>query len=1343
MRQIDRFILYVVHNWKSEINEAYSEKTIQGFINKFKDEADDLNINITDDQLRTYIERFDILKNSPKVTEKDLNQVSLGQLIKLVTSSRGVEAPEEIDITPDVVYHNDDNTIVVYNGSKEGNCINYGNGEKWCITKGSFGNYRYDSNRGYPTFYLARNTNLNDDDPLSFVAIQVRNKVANVDRYVFTNRKNQPYESKPMSFEELLDDVPWLKEIPNLKSTLKYIPLSSTELATQQFSRNPVTVREWTQLPFSTKEQYLVVRKGKTLFEDITNDEFVRKYLPNYPQLATFVARNADIIEPVTLLKNLEAFTPNDRKSVTENLRDPIDIRYLTTDTIPFDVKKLLVRLNKWEIPADQRLYVTKDGRAIVRLTTGGDFKLSLYTEEADYPNVKINQRTSKYITDYPDLDKIPVNNLLKLIEDGIIDQSLLNKIIEKAQDDPNSAIIIGDTEDGKILLDSNSFSAYKIKGNNVTQVPFDDEDVQNVLNQETENTGFQDNALGLFKGPNNIPDNISQASLTSLINSIPFNKRIITPYGRSIPSILLPSGEERSSFYFMPANPNIGGGIDLLQPIYSWGRDEDWRHNVEGRRYVLNQNRFEQYFAYLRNENLTLSDETILKTFKGQPYGGSSEAEAKVAFVEANPPTSTENQYAPVMYDGVAYLINKTDPRNSLKVSSNTGKTIKANISPVAARRLTGGAATPELAAAQGAGDREEAPLRRRGRPAGGGAPRPQGQAGDVNIAGALEASGLNGAFQLLPRNDYRRLNVTNARAVPVANDRGASRRNNILGDAGRVTNAFVTPEGSTVYIIRLANNNIIASIVVQPGNRHYILIDNNGFRSAVPLNSPRELRQALQQRGLAENIKNMAAKFYLAENPSMLGETVNMLKKLKEITVKPKTLQQYEAVKFENNPYVNLNISFLENYIDEFLEEPYEYEKDLEYFVLDVLNNEPIDTNTITLPNFINYLTDNNFERWFGNDFKEIKYILSLKDISSIDEYVNKKAKELSKNNPEDFEFYQDEIKDVVLKLKEQLPLFLKTIELLNGKYTVLSSFLDYFNSLYSIFVFSDGKDLRYIAVDKDLGYFDNKGNLQIKKEIYDNIYREEDYELDEIKIVPQSNIDLTRAKYVTRRYIGQNSDLFQNNYIYDLIDLGSYYTIRPHGGDESNFYLLFNKKLFDDNLDVNSDNKLDTIYPPKELTQPDIEDLQKSIKNKQPEYVNELKVIPVPLGRWSNIPAPALYNFVRANYKALLEAIKKDVDKNNPNNDEDYTFEAQTGITDINNVNIDPQNYWEYIDEDGEYPDGQEIAITAPNPAHECEGIYISNMDNDAHDKFGSGMSFDPIPGVPGLYYEIMWC
>jgi len=75
MRQIDKFILHVVHSWANPINEAYNESTIKRFIEKFKQEADDFDIKISDDQLRKYIERFDQMKE--KFDERDLDKYSL------------------------------------------------------------------------------------------------------------------------------------------------------------------------------------------------------------------------------------------------------------------------------------------------------------------------------------------------------------------------------------------------------------------------------------------------------------------------------------------------------------------------------------------------------------------------------------------------------------------------------------------------------------------------------------------------------------------------------------------------------------------------------------------------------------------------------------------------------------------------------------------------------------------------------------------------------------------------------------------------------------------------------------------------------------------------------------------------------------------------------------------------------------------------------------------------------------------------------------------------------------------------------------------------------------------
>ena len=867
MRPIYKFILHVVHNWKNELNEAYSEKAIKTFTDKFKEEAEDLNIQISDEQLKTYIQRFDVLKNSPKIAEKDLAKYSLSQLIKLVTSSKGAETPEdEEDQTPDVVYQ--DNGMTVWNGSKENNCINYGRGEKWCITRGSFGNYRYDSSKGYPTFYLVKNANMSDSDKLSFVAIQVRDTNDENKRFVYTNRQNSPYESQPMSFSKLTSEVPWLNDIPNIRGILRYIPLSNTEKVNQKYKREAIGIREWIKFPFEVKKQYLVVRKGnRDLFSDISINEFASKYLPQYPQIANFIAVTPGIIDANILLKNLDKFDSQDRKSITANLRDKISISELTSDSLSFAVKKLLVNLDKWELKSNERLYVTKDGSAIVKLTFGDDLSIGLYTAEDDYPRINLNKRTSKYLLDYPELDKIPFNVMIKLASDGVIDRSLLSTIIEKAKTDENSAIVVKDIDGKEIVVDSNSFASYKIENGKITKIPFNDEDVQKVFAEEKENTSFQQGAVNAVKTSyserQDLPPTLDKEAFMSIINATPYNKRSFTD-GNYQFIILIPDGESNraiflkdTSIYNTPFNTR-----------YDFGRGRDWREGDSNN--TMDEGAFRAYFNWMRNENKVFESDAIIRMWRNT-Y---SNVAAKKAWFRAQPPFSPTDQYAVATTNDNYYLVNKANPRESLKLS-DSGKLIKANIPTAVARQLTG--ATPDQATPTAPGA-VAATAGRRGRPAGQpNAPRAaavQDAGGDINVGEVMDETGLLDSFNSIPRPDRNRLNVTTGVRVNPNGDRGAARRNNQLGNAGRV-GRVIEVGSSKIYIIRLANQQIIASINIQPGNRNYLLLPGG---ISVFLNSPAELMAALRQRNLAE-IRNYLVREYIANNPRHLDEVRGLI--------------------------------------------------------------------------------------------------------------------------------------------------------------------------------------------------------------------------------------------------------------------------------------------------------------------------------------------------------------------------------------------------------------------------------------------------------------------------------
>ena len=862
MRPIDKFILHVIHSWDNGLKEAYSAKIVSDLLTKFKDEADDLNIQITDDQLKAYINRFDQIRSTSKVTEKDIFKYTLSQLIKLVTSSAGVEEPkEEYDITPDVVYN--ENGLIIYNGSKEENCLNFGRGESWCITKTSFGNYRYDADRKNPTFYLVRDTNLPDSDRKSFFVVVVGSD----NTYKASDRSNNDVGGRatewsrwePFSFIE--QNFP---SVSGLKNVFKYIPLSNTEKINQQYKREGVTIREWTKLPFETKKQYLVVRKGRDLFKDIENNTFVEKYLPKYPQIANFIATNAGVMSNLLLVRNLEKFSNQDVKSIIANMRDKIELRYLADDDISFEVKKFLVKSDKWDTKPDERLYVTKDGSTIVKLKLGDNINVGLYQAEDDFPSIKLNKRTSKYLLDYPELDKIPVRNLIKLVQDEVIDKSVIDSVLEKAKTDSNSAIVVK----GDIIIDSNSFASYKITGDKIEQVPFDSEEVQAIFDEQKENEGFQQNALALIDERAPIPETIDKDAFISILRATPLENRIIEYDGN--PSVVLTTQSPEHPIVVQ----NDARGTTSFQITGWYGRDGDWRRRDGVGSYSNDPEIYRSIFSYLRQKGQTYNDGTLLQGLIN--VGRSYNARGVIkAIIEAGIPMAENSMYKPVIYQDKPYLVNTQNPRASNTVSDQTGKLVKVNIPSTLAARMLGNAAPPAIAQAA-------ATTGRRGRPAGQpNAPRPAAApaAGDINVREVMDETGLDVAFLRLPRPILRKLNRTDGRRIAPNGDRGAARRNNLLGNRGQV-GRVISVGGSKIYIIRLANQQIIASINVQPGNSNYLLFPNESGNAVVPLGSPSDLVQALTQRGLAEH-RSYIMNEYLSNYPEQKDEVKNLLKK------------------------------------------------------------------------------------------------------------------------------------------------------------------------------------------------------------------------------------------------------------------------------------------------------------------------------------------------------------------------------------------------------------------------------------------------------------------------------
>ena len=841
---IHKFIVHVVNNLFS-LNE-YSDGEIKRLMAQFKEEADDLNIEISDANLETAIKRFDQLKNSPKITDKDLQKYNLAKLLKITGSSEGAEFSAEEETGPDVVYS--ENGYTIYSGGNEELCQRHRGDVPWCITKTAFGNYRYSAERNYPSFYLVKNANLSDSDPLSFVAIQVRSN----GQYVFTNKNNQPNESKEMSWETLNSNIPWLRNIPNAKSLLRYIPLSTKEKLTQIYNNNPITIRKWETFPFSEKKQYLVVRKGKELFKDTTKDEFVEKYLPNYPQLATFIATNTDVIDYTILLKHLDKFSVNDRKSITANLREKININQLDSANISFDVKKLLVKLDKWGTGTDKRLYVTNNGEAIVELTfKDSDVQVGIFTEERDYPNIKLNARTAKYLTEYPDLDKLPLPTILKLVDKEVVNADFINKVLEKAQTDPNSAIAVKDTDTGKIILDSNSFSSYKIENGKLKSIPFNSEEVQNVLQGEAENTIFQTSAVNLIFQNKKLPSNIDKDSFINILKNTPYSQRIGTARSTSNAVILVnPQAEVGSGNKIIFTIPQSIENIPT-STITDYGRYRGWTDYDYANSLSLQD--YTNIIQYYKDTNQKFTNNK-LKTF----LSNIRSYDTSKAIVQMNLPMADGSTLRPIVVGDNVLLINTVDPRASFIVSSRSGKVLDKVLSSAQVRQILGVAAAPE------------APTTRR-EPRQAAAPAAPAVAGEVNAAvnTTIQNAGLTTGFNTLPNSIKTR--ILGGTSTPY------TRRNASIDAIGRVIN-MVAAGPSKFYIIRLPSGTVIGFATMQPDARHYIVTTTRAY------NVPRvgQLANVIQTNNISEGTK-IVLKAHAAAYPEEANEVKKILQKLK----------------------------------------------------------------------------------------------------------------------------------------------------------------------------------------------------------------------------------------------------------------------------------------------------------------------------------------------------------------------------------------------------------------------------------------------------------------------------
>lgn len=832
----------------------YSEGEIKILLQKFKEEADDLNISIEDKDIVSAIKAFDSrFKDDPNVPEKELRKYTLLQLLKLVSTKPGFQKGQaKIEPTPDIVYNEDG--IVIYSGDVEDKCVKYGRGERWCITKGSFGNYRFDPDRKYPIFYLVKNTNLPDNDPLSFVAIQVRGDR----RYVWTNRLNNPHESPILDFDQLIDDIPYLNSIDNIQNILKYVPPNLGEKVKEERFKEGIPFNEWANsLDFDDKKLYLAIRgpvvtkhqtKGQ-LFDNLSTESFVTKVLPKYDKLAEWLFENPWIFNFGILLEYINVFKPKYQNSLLIKVNSPghplnVDGDDILNKKYNFDISKKLVSLKKIPADNDYNFYVSPDGTYIVNISYSlYGVKIDIITEDETYRNIKLSKRTQKYLFDYPDISNIPLDSLSRTIQENDLDNNIINDIIKQSRTEDSKSkktIKVGDTE---VLFDTsgNRLKIYQIQNNSIIPANNDNEDVIAAKNK------FVEYALSNEETQNNL--------ISSIFNKTPiFDNEISTKILNNIPKDKLIRGEEGISSY--------NDKLYLFKIPSSFKFKAHVKSDISGRMKKVNFSEYEElgpaYGQFLNDNNIKLNDNIIYQIFERNRWQVSYPS--KIVFANApNIPYTEDSTDRLKVVDNKIYIVNTANPAESFRISDKTGK-----ILPTRAPRAAGGVRTP---AQLGAGERVPVDgAGRRGRPAGG-ANRPiEGNISD-DLRTTLENSNLLNSFNQLPINIRAKFFGDSTRGN-LNTDRGVSRRDNLLGNLGHVDYVRIVGP-SAIYGIQLESGNLVASIVAQPGNSHWLLTQNDAFQ----LDSPANLVAALRQRNLTE-IRNYIFNEYIESNPDGINE-------------------------------------------------------------------------------------------------------------------------------------------------------------------------------------------------------------------------------------------------------------------------------------------------------------------------------------------------------------------------------------------------------------------------------------------------------------------------------------
>jgi hypothetical protein len=294
-------------------------------------------------------------------------------------------------------------------------------------------------------------------------------------------------------------------------------------------------------------------------------------------------------------------------------------------------------------------------------------------------------------------------------------------------------------------------------------------------------------------------------------------------------------------------------------------------------------------------------------------------------------------------------------------------------------------------------------------------------------------------------------------------------------------------------------------------------------------PLGEPREekiaiLKQILNDKNIPYTTSAIGSSALPSIDVNNTDKYFIFKKDTSEIKVQPvnKLVKPSQKEFITNKPYIDMDTSFIEDYILDYGEDYFGGGESFTH----ITDNE-----------YINFVLNGNYDYYFNNNKKEIDYVLTLNDPLNIKDYARDKAETLS-NNPEDIDFFTEEIMLAIETLQDYIPKYLAAKNILKEKFTIINS--DGFNIMLTT-LNMQGK-LGYAMINKKEGYFNKNGEMVLytDSQTYQKVLSESQY----------SQLELTPIGELLLNYL--NSDVESNkpeNYHLSsrdeqiLMDIGMY--------------------------------------------------------------------------------------------------------------------------------------------------------------------------------------------------------